>query len=441
MGIGGSGMSAVAQIAAAQGYTVSGCDQQTDTPYIDKVKSAGIKVLSGHNPDHLKQADLLAVTPAVFYQNDHHPEIETARAKGILIKWQDFLGHYLHKGKFLISIAGTHGKSTTTSLAGLLLEAAGLDPTVEVGATVTAWHNNVRLGKSKYFISEADEFHDNFASYESDILILTLLEFDHPEYFGTEENMLASFQKFIDHRKPGAALIVNSDSSLISRLDLPRDTLFYSLNQAQDIRLLPSGSTFSYQGNSYHLLIPGRHNILNSLAIINLARVLHIDPRITTSVLSAFTGIGRRLELLGKKNDTTIYDDYANHPSSFSASISAVKQMYPDQKIIAVIEPHTYSRLKLLLHQLPDAVIQADEIIISKIFASRESDPGDFTGQNIADAINASSRPDHPPARYIPEFTDIVSYLANSPADTNRVILVMGSGNSYQLSRNLLSAL
>lgn len=434
MGIGGSGMSAVAQIAAARGYVVSGCDQQTDTPYIDKVKKTGIRVRTGHSATHLKDIDLLAVTPAVFYQNDTHPEVQEAKKKGILIKWQDFLGCYLHQDNFLISIAGTHGKSTTTSIAGLLLEAADLDPTVEVGATVTNWHNNVRIGKGKFFISEADEFHNNFGSYQSDIIILTLLELDHPEFFGSQEKMLECFQGFIDHRKSQAPVIVNIDSPLISKLDLPPDFIGYSLNQVENINQDQNGSSFTYDGFTYRLRIPGKHNILNSLAVINLAKILKIDPKITNQVLENFTGISRRLELLGSKGTNFVYDDYANHPSSFSASISAIKQLYPDHKIIAVIEPHTFSRLRSLLHQLPDAVRLADKIIVSEIFASREKDPGDFTGRDIVSAMK------HPDCVYIPKFEDIVTALKNSNLQ-NSAILVMGSGNSYKLSRDILAAI
>lgn len=434
MGIGGSGMSSVAQIAQSRGFEVTGCDIQTDTPYIEKVKSAGIRVFTGHDAAHLQNIDFLAVTPAVFYQNDGHPEVEKARLDGIIFKWQDFLGKYLHHGKKLICIAGTHGKSTTTSISGLLLEAADLDPTVEVGATVKNWHNNVRIGAGEYFISEADEFHDNFGSYESDIIILTMIEFDHPEFFKTTENMLTFYQKFIDHRKPEGKIIANFDSPLIHNLRLPPDTLFYSLTQCSKVKLDPISTEFTYDNHDYVLIAPGSHNISNSLAVINLAKLLHIDPGITSGVLKSYTGIGRRMELLGEKNGILVYDDYANHPSSFAATISAVKQAHPDQKIWAVIEPHTYSRLSSMLPEMPFALRGADEVIVSKIFASRESDPGNFTGADIVTAM------DHPRAHYIPEFSDIITYLKvhSSPSD---VILVMGSGNSYQLSRQILESL
>jgi len=439
MGIGGSGMSAVAQIAHARGYIVTGCDLQTDTPYIEKVKKLGITVSMGHNSGHLKDIDILAVTPAVFYQNDDHPETALGREKSILMKWQEFMGKYLHKNKFVICIAGTHGKSTTTALAGILLETAGLDPTVEVGATVLVWHNNFRLGKSDYFISEADEFHENFASYRPDIIILNNIEMDHPEFFTSEENLLDTYQNFINSLKPGGHIIVNRDSPLITQLRLPPATHYYSLKDTNNIEPTPDSTSFEYHRHKYSLKIPGRHNISNALGIIKLAEILNINHSDLNSTLKQFSGIGRRLELIGEKNGVKIYDDYANHPTAFAATINGVKQLHPQDQVIAVIEPHTFTRLRTLLPQLPESLRAADKVIISKIFASRETDPGDFSGADIT----AASKHDN--CRYIPEFNDIILYLRSlSEARislSNTVILVMGSGLSHKLSRQIFESL
>ncbi len=423
IGIGGSGMSAVAQIAHNQGYKVTGCDNAEDTPYLEKVKKASIKTFLGHDPRHLENVDLVTVTPAMFYQNNDHPEMAEARSMGILKKWQDFMGEDLHRDKFVICIAGTHGKSTTTSLVGLLLEKAGLDPTVEVGATVKDWHNNIRLGKSKYFVTEADEFDNNFASYQSDVIILTMVELDHPEYFGTTENMLSYYQKFIKNLKPNGVVIFNSDSPLIHKLSLPQNSIPYSLNQ------FPSDLILSQ---------PGIHNKQNALAVLKLAEYLNIPKDLTIQSLTTFAGLGRRLDFLGEKHGVKVYDDYANHPSSYKATIQAVKELHPQDKIFAIIEPHTFSRSRVLLHELPDALKDADEVIVTKIFASRELDPGDFTGLDIANSI--------PNSKYIPEFADVVTYLKSranhaKKSGANHVFLIMGSGNSHLLSRQILESL
>ena len=337
MGIGGSGMSAVAQIAHNEGYEVSGCDLSLDSPYISKIKSLKLKIYKGHNQSHLDNIDILTVTPAVFYQSPNSSEFAIAEKREIALTWQDFMGTYLHKNKFLICVAGTHGKSTTTALAGLLLESAGLDPTVEVGATVKSWQNNVRLGKSKYFISEADEFHDNFKTYVPDVILLTLVEFDHPEYFGTPDNMLACYQHFINRLKPCGIVIFNADSPLSRKLQFPQTSVPYHLYDFPDDLKLPQ---------------PGNHNKLNALAVLKLAEFLKLDRSITYSTLKSFSGIERRLDLLGEKQGIRVYDDYANHPSSFAATISALREIYPDKHLLAVIEPHTFSRLRVLKDQL-----------------------------------------------------------------------------------------
>ena len=427
MGIAGSGMSAVAQIAAARGYDISGCDLSLDSPYLSKIKKN--KIWEGHSPDHLKDVDLLCVTPAVFYQSADHPELAEGKKHGIVMKWQDFLGTYLHKDKFVIAVAGTHGKSTTSALAGLLLEKAELDPTVEVGATVKAWNNNVRIGKSKFFISEADEFHDNFATYKPDILILTLVEYDHPEFFGTYENMLNCYQRLLSRIKPDGTLIYNSDSPGCHQL-----LKMYGRFTNRPGRIVMRPYNLRDFPKNLKLSQPGNHNKLNALAIIKLGQILKISNHLITQSLNRFQGLDRRLDLIGETHGIKVYDDYANHPSSFAATLSALRELYPQQKITAIIEPHTFSRLRVMLSELPEAVKDADEIIVSKIFASRETDPGNFTGTDIVSALH------HPHAQYIPEFPDIIRHLKSNIKDLN-IILVMGSGNSYKLSRQILECL
>lgn len=418
-------MSAVAQIAKFQGYEVSGCDLQSDTPYISKVLKMGIPVAAGHDQNHLKSIDLLAVTPAAFYQSPDHPELTLAKDRGILVKWQQFLGDYLHHDKFVICIAGTHGKSTTTAMAGLLLEQAGLDPAVEVGATVKTWQGNVRLGTGKYFVSEADEFHNNFLHYHPDIIILNNIELDHPEFFPTFDRLLETYADFIKNLKPGGVLIYNADSPGVRQLISLHKSDFTGHN-LYPYRLTEFPHNLTLQ-------IPGQHNKSNALGIIKLAEILNINPEIVHHSLHTFSGLERRLELLGEKAGIKVYDDYANHPTSYRANLEALKQQFPDSRILAVIEPHTFSRLRALLPNLHDAFKLANQVVVSKIFSSREVDPGDFTGADIVTAIGAK-------ALYIPEFPGIESYI-NTHKSSFDLILVMGSGNSYKLSRQILAAI
>ena len=402
MGIGGSGMSAAAAIAKASGFVVSGCDLKT----------------GGHDVSHLEDVDILAVTPAVFFQSTHHPELTTAKDRGILMTWQEFMGKYLHKGKQVICIAGAHGKSTTTALAGLLLQASGLDPTVELGAKVPAWNANFRVGQGKYFVSEADEYYHNFLNFHPQIIILTMIEMDHPEYFKTFAKILNAYKQFVELLPPNGTLIYNSS-------DPGNQQLIAALNaQRTMLKLIPySLSDFP---KDLKLQIPGAHNRENAAAIIKLAQYLKIDPLPT---LATFSGIGRRLELLGEKRGIYVYDDYANHPTSYAATLQAVKEKYPKSRIWAVIEPHTFSRPKATLPDYPQAFSLVHQVIISKIFASRETDPGNFTGQDIANYLKNSL--------YIPEFPAIAKYLKGH-ARPGDVILVMGSGDSSRLAHLIL---
>lgn len=388
-------MSVVSEIARASGFQVSGCDLKT----------------GGHDVSHLEGIDILAVTPAVFFQSAQHPELVEGQKKGIAMTWQEFMGKYLHRDKFVICIAGTHGKSTTTAMVGQVLQASGLDPTVELGAS------GHRIGKSKYFVSEADEYYENFLHYHPDIVILNNIELDHPEYFKTIDNLIAVYQKFVEQIKPGGTLIYNTDSPLIHKLNLPKNSIPYLAKEFPQ---------------NLNLKIPGEHNKTNAVGVITLAKLLKIPKSIYEKSLSEFSGIDRRLQELGTVKGITVIDDYANLPTAFAANINATINKYPNRQIWVVIEPHTFSRLRAVLPELAPALKNADHVIISKIFPSRETDPGDFTGANIAESV--------PNSLYIPEFEQIIEHL-KSKTKKGDVVLVMGSGNSDKLAREILQKL
>ncbi len=421
VGIGGSGVSAVAQIAKHFGFKVSGCDLSSDTPYLDKVRSAGIPVYAGHNRNHVDLADIIAVSPAVFYLNDNHPEIEYARTSNKLLKWQEFLGLYLHQNKKLICVAGTHGKSTTTAMVGHLLEDTGLDPVVELGATDLGWGNNIRLGNGDFFVSEADEFHNNFASYSPDFVILNNIELDHPEFFGTLDKVIDTFLQFVRQISDSGALIYNPD-------DVNICTLIERLGKVK-FQLVP----FCAPTSNTHLSIAGRHNLINATGVLTLAKELGIAQSVALDSLKRFMGLSRRIELIGKPRNICVYDDYANHPTAFAATLEAIRSTHPRGKIIAVIEPHTVSRLRSTISQLNDSLRLADHIIITEIFTSREQPDPLFTGRTIAD--NIGSR-----AEFLPDFQSVSNSIAKlvTPGDA---VVVMGSGNSHKLCRLILSDL
>lgn len=459
MGIGGSGMSAVAMIASKQGYKVSGCDLAESTPYLDKIKKLNIPIFVGHDSKHLKGIDLLVATPAAFFQSSEHPEFVEAKKLKLLTTWQEFLGNYLHRGKKVICIAGTHGKSTTTAMASLLLEKADIDPTVMIGATVNEWGANYRVGKSEIFITEADEFFDNFLNYRPDTIILNNIELDHPDFFKSERQVLESFARFVRKLAGSKTLIVNQDSpgikALFKILGGPSldsiKAVGYSLEEKPRLKTSISirakilkrnkNSTIFHVvskqlklNDEFKLKMPGSHNVANALGVIILSKLFKIDTTLVKNSLASYSGIGRRLELVGKKKGIWVYDDYAHHPTAVSATLEALRQQFPKERIWVVAEPHSYSRTKTLLGKYKKAFNKADFVIIGPIFKARDKKTFDVSGQSIVDVA------EHGDIRYIDNLDKIAKVVKRS-AKREDVIVVMGAGLSYQWARAILNNL
>lgn len=441
IGIAGSGMSGVAAIAAKKGYLVSGCDLDPDTPYAKELKNLKIKIYTGQSASHLKDIDLLAVTPAVFFQDKADEEIKIGKKKKIILTWQEFLGKYLQKNSEVICIAGTHGKSTTTAMASLLFAKANLDPNVIIGATIPEWHANYRVGKSKLFITEADEFFDNFLNYSPEVIIMNNIEFDHPDYFKDEKHMFLSFKKFILKLKGKKILIYNKDSqgikklfSLLGKKSLSQINLYgYSLKD-KNIILSKDKTTFKVDGITYTLKVPGSYNVSNALGVITLANLYKVSPKITQKALLNFNSIGRRMELIGEKKGIKVYDDYAHHPTAIKVTLEALRQKYPQNKIWAIIEPHTFSRTKALLPYYKNAFNTADEIIIAPIYQSRDTQNFGISGESIVKVAG------HPNIKFINDFEEIAA-LVGERAVKDDIVMVMGAGVSYKLSRMILEKL
>ncbi len=453
-------MSAVALLAKHDGFEVSGCDLQASTPYLDKCKKAGIKLFVGHKKSHLKNIDVLAVTAAAFFQSQDQPEFIAGKKSGIMMQWQEFMAKYLHPGKQVISIAGTNGKSTTTALASLVLEEAGLDPSVMVGATMKKWGTNFRAGNSQYFVVESDEFFGNFLAYHPNTIILNNIEFDHPDYFKSFDHVLTTFKKFVKKLKGTRTLIFNQDDSGIKKLFTKLgkkylsslDLIGYTLKARPIIKVNNStrgliqstsskGTVFEAINpklklkNKFNLILPGEYNVSNALGVITLATTLGIKPKIINNIFRNFEGIGRRLDKIGQaKNKITIYDDYGHHPSAIKVTLDALHQRHPKQKIWAIIEPHGYSRTKAVLPLYKNAFAQATEVIIAPIFKSRDQHDFGVSSQSIVEISK------HKKIQHLDSFEKIIAYVSKN-IPTNTILVVFGAGNSYYLARDILSSL
>jgi len=389
MGIGGSGMAGISFLASKMGYEVTGCDLEESTAYSNKFSH-------GHSPDHLKNLDLLVVTPAVYFQKIKNPELVLGEKKGIVLTWQEFLGKYLHQGKKVICIAGTHGKSTTTAMVGKLLEDAEFDPLVNLGANYKDWKGGARYGKGDYFVTEADEFYDNFLNYHPEIIILNNIEFDHPDYFKNEKQMQESYKKFLGNLVGKKILITQKDSLNIK----------------------------------FNLKIFGEHNQQNANMAYLLGKKLGIKEEVIIKSLESFPGIERRMELISGDNQIKVYDDYAHHPTAIKATLDAIREKYPKERIWVVYEAHSYSRTKALLTKYKGVFDSADKVVIGPIFKARDSQDFGISEESIKKAS------EHEATKCFIQTSDMFKYLKES-LQSGDIVLVMGAGKSYLWAREI----
>ncbi len=389
MGIGGSGVSGVASLAERFGYEVTGCDLEKNTAY-------GNNIFQGHDPSHLKGVDLVIVSPALFYSDKENSEISEAKKLGKLMTWQEFLGKILLKDKKLICIAGTHGKSTTTAMAGKLLIDNGFDPIVVVGANVPEWNGNSRYGKGEYAIVEADEFNNNFLNYHPDIAIINNIEFDHPDFFKNEEEVKESFNKFIKNLVGKKILITEKDS----------------LNKR------------------FNLKVFGEHNRKNANMVYVLGKKLGISDEEIIKSLESFEGIGRRTELIADYGGIKVYDDYAHHPTAIASTLEGLRQEFSKQRIWAVVEPHGFLRTKALLTKYKNVFKDADKVLVGPIFKARDKEDSGITPELVAKTSG------HPDASGYDSFEEIKGILSKELRSKD-IVLLMGAGKSYIWAREI----
>lgn len=404
MGIGGSGISAVARIAKAQGHEVSGCDLE-ESQITRALQKEGVKISLGHSVTHLKNANFLVHTPAVFYQSKSHPEFLKAKNA---ITWEEFMAKYLQKDKFVIAVAGTHGKGTTTAMLARILEEANFDPTAEVGANLLDWdRKNFRVGKSKYFICEADEFREKFLLYKPDLAIITSIEMDHPEYFKSFDEVLNTFRKFASQAK---TLVINED---LKKYKLAKKPVYYKPAKLK-------------------LKLPGEHIKADAGAAWAAAKVLKVKDSITKKALENFSGLERRFEYRGETEGVKIYDDYAHHPTAVAFNIKAVRQLYPKKKIWAVFQPHMHGRLETLFADFVKSLKFGDRVVVTDVFTRREQGISKPSGKDLALAIGG------PKATYVGgELINVANFVKRN-TQKGDVVLVMGAGDVYQVSDQLL---
>ncbi len=443
IGIGGTGLSAIARVLKEKGYIVSGSDQYL-SDLARNLISSGIPVYEGHSPDHLVGIDLVIRSSAISEEN---VEVQAARKARIPVyKRSDILSE-LMQDKIGIGVAGTHGKTTTTAMIATVLDGLGLSPSYIIGSVSKNLGQNAHYGAGEYFVIEADEYDRMFLGLSPMYGIITNLEHDHPDCYPTINDYLMAFKAFAEKVEPKGKLLCCLDDpgvqklmKVISGIDvLTYGTSSESDYQATDIQTNQLGgcsfSVFFNEGNypqeigKFDLEVPGLHNVLNALAVIGLIHQSGLDVDKTRKILEKFNGTARRFEIVGEVNQITLIDDYAHHPTEIKATLQAAKSRYAGQHIWAVWQPHTFSRTLTLFNEFKNSFVDADHVIISQIYASREKNDS-FSAVQITDAM------DHPDARYIPSLEDITTYLFSklTPGD---VLLVFSAGDANQITGNL----
>lgn len=460
IGIGGTGLSAIALVLLERGIPVSGSDRQASQHTL-RLQAAGARIFIGHDPQNLQGVDLVVRSSAI---PDSNPEVQAARALGLpVFKRADYLAQ-LTAGSLTIAVAGTHGKTTTTSMIAWMLTDLGLDPSFIIGSTSINLGVNAHAGHGEYFVIEADEYDRMFHGLQPFLAVVTNIEYDHPDCFPTVEEYFEAFQYFARQLAPGGVLMVCGDHLSARQLaeSIAVTSLAYGMDDPGNI--YQAHSAYPNQRGGYdfiavrselpsmgkalpgnqrqavHLQAPGRHNVQNAMAALAVADQLGLDWARAAMALEAYSGAERRFELRGEVDGVTVIDDYAHHPTEIRATLLAARDRYPQRRLWVVWQPHTYSRTRTLLGEFAAAFgnrinSPVDQIVVTAVYPAREAKPQDgFSAAQVVAQI------DHPQARYLPELSQVSSYLLDH-LQHGDVLLVLSAGDASQVSLDVLNGL
>lgn len=448
VGIGGAGMSAIARVLHGQGWDVHGSDRRA-SPLTDALRAEGIPVVQGHAPENLGDADLVLASSAV---PDDNVELRAAQARGVPVMRRPAFLEPLTAGYDVIAVAGAHGKTTVTGMIALVLLEAELDPTFIVGGVMANLGTNARAGQGPYFVIEADEYRNTFLALAPTIAVVTNVEFDHPDCFPGPRFVRLAFGDFVDRIEPGGALVTCNDDEVAHAIGASYHAngghlILYGARagvgltwRATDIRPNALGGvsfTVVHAGEplgEIDLRVPGAFNALNALAALAVATELDVDWETARRALAAFRGTARRFEVLGTADGVTVIDDYAHHPTQIRNVLAAARQRYPDRRIVAAWEPHTFSRVRALHQDFMAAFDEADVVVVLPIYAAREVDDGTLTSQDLAGGL------DHPAVEAASTLDAAVRCLADA-ARPGDIVLLMGAGDETLVGRRLLETL
>lgn len=445
IGIGGIGLSALAEIFLSRGYKVSGSDhKQSDVT--ERLRLAGATIFLQHQAKNIEGCDLVVYSSAVSLDN---PELEAAADKGIpSVTRAQLLGCLMGEYARSIAISGTHGKTTTTSMVSLVLKDAKKDPTILVGGNLSEIGGNVRIGHSAYFVTEACEYMDSFLSLRPTIEIILNIDSDHLDYFKDIDHIVSSFDTFSRlvpkdgyviaySANPFVSSILDNLSCMVVTFGFEEQCDYYASDILFDSLGMPS-FTISHMGRklcSLQLAIPGEHNVANALAAFACCHTLKISTEQIVVTLEAFSGTQRRFDVIGlTKNKVRIVDDYAHHPTEIKATLKAARNI-PHHDLWCVFQPHTYTRTLALFDDFVEALAGADKIILAEIYAAREKNITKISSSSLVEKI----RNQFPGKEvyYIENLDDIASFVLKT-AQPDDLVITMGAGDIYKVAEAII---
>jgi len=451
IGIGGIGMSAIAEILHAKGFTVQGSDQK-DSANVKRLRALGLRIFVGHDPINLVGARFVVISTAVKPAN---PELEAARAKGLpIIRRAEMLAE-LMRLYATISVTGTHGKTTTTSLIAHVLAEAGADPTVITGGIINAWGSNARLGKGRWMVVEADESDGTFIKIPTEIGVVTNIDPEHLDYFKTVANMHREFEAFYRNVPFYGLAVTCIDhpvvTAMVERLELRRDgrrLVTYGVSEDADMvlrRIALDGHTTVFDADlgarvaggprrlsGWRVPVPGEHNALNALAAIAVAAEAGISDDVIRAALASFSGVKRRFQPTGTWNGIAIYDDYGHHPVEIAAVLAAARAGARG-RVIAVVEPHRYTRVRDLFDEFCACFAKADIVIVLPLYAAGEPPIAGIDGTALAEGIRRSGMAN---VVAVDSYRDVAG-LVRRHARAGDMVIYLGAGHSTEWAHAL----
>ena len=441
VGIGGSGMSGIARILLGMGHRVTGSDLR-DTSNVAALRELGAEIFIGHDAAHLGNPDTVVVTSALWPNN---PEYLLALERGIPVLHRSMALAYLTGKKRVVAVAGAHGKTTSTGMIITALLGQGVDPSFVNGGVIAALGASSAAGSSDLFVIEADESDGSFLHYDTAVALITNVDADHLDHYGTEEAFEAEFARFAQGAREFVAVSAD-DPGAVRVTNLLRDkrVIRFGFNESADVRLIRVDATgprvnfdVSVDGKtlSAALKVPGEHNAVNAAGALAVLVGLGFEAEPSLRAIEGFGGTERRFELHGQQRGVSVYDDFAHHPTEVEAALKAARAVVGSGKLITVFQPHLYSRTRLMAKEFAEALALSDQVVVLDIYAAREDPEPGVTGALVSEAFKDQGR-----VHYVPEWDDAPA-LAASLAEAGDFIVTMGCGDVYRMVPQLLAAL